>query len=1234
MQRGLTWCSLLICGSLLANPVLKNPGFEEGAALPKGWGKAIHGEKFVLRRDATGGRDGTACAYLEGQKGHGDRACFLQTSAPFAPNKGLRVRFWYRGEGRAVGLLRVRPAPGVKVPGKEYGTRHFSIQTPKDEWTEYAFEIGMPKAAQAAERVRAEVILYQRGDGVVRYDDVSMESLDTYQPRLNTVAPLGICPRRPDDGRTVLQNPPDFWWPPQGSAATYALQLAQSAEFVAADTTTIMDLKYNVYSHAQTLKPGTWFWRVRFANEDGAASGWTKTWRFVVPANATPFPVPSAATMLERIPVSHPRVYATAESLAAFRAPMQTTRKAWWDSFTRRLEGFLKRETMREPGEEFANYRKGGLTDTSVKLGQKLRGNCARATGRMQELAFGYLLSGDAKYATAAIDQAVEMAGWDPAGVTSYHNHDQVFRDIAWKLATTYDWCHDRMTEEQRSKVRAAVLARGAVLFRDFTDGRTIYEYPFDSHGITAYGFLGVCAIALAHDEPVADEWFRFIAATYPAINPPWGGEEGGWAQGTAYWKWSQPFAWWFFDALKSSTGVDLYQKAFNHNNGWFKLYMHPPWSDRHHFGDGNHGAPGTADASNIARFAKVYGNPYFQWYADEIPWRPGGIFSYWWYDQELAARPPADLPPGRHFADIGWVGMHSDVSDPDSVFLAFKSSPYGSFNHSHADQNSFVLYAYGEPLLIDSGYYDWYGSPHDKGWTRQTKAHNAVLVNGQGQSIFDLSAKGQIDRHFTSPVADMTAGDATVAYKGALKQARRTIFYLRPDLFVVVDDLEAPEPAEFTWSVHAEREMTLRPDTGEILVERGVAQCLVKFLEPAGLVLAQTDQFDPPPTTPRPNEWHATAATKTKATHQRFVTLVMPFRRGASEPQLTWDGSRLTRKGETATDELNLDFTGGVPSLIAKGTRPTGGYSFRSTPTGNVAMKFENAGGKQQPTGVWRDTDQRRETVHGGVDLVLGQGQREWHNQASAAPPQVNLSMTLDGQMLPWRFESMRTFDDGVLTWLKLPEDAPGGVKVELTADETTVVRFDRRRLRSGEMVWLLPGSRLSIRSIGNPLSAGIAFRSLVKDATPSVAEIIDLPQAARKIEAEDRTDSGGGNAKVYSHRTFLSGGKGLETAVRAGQWTEWTFTSKRQERLALVLKAAVFEGDAQRLVELDGQPLGGSYRVYQLPNTGGFGALPEQWKHLRLAEFSVPAGEHTLRLSTIARKANLDYLMLVPVP
>src|SRR5262249_45653238 len=54
--------------------------------------------------------------------------------------------------------------------------------------------------------------------------------------------------------------------------------------------------------------------------------------------------------------------------------------------------------------------------------------------------------------------------------------------------------------------------------------------------------------------------------------------------------------------------------------------------------------------------------------------------------------QPPAGTPNGAAFPSIGWAAMHSDLSDPARTSVYFKSSPYGSFNHSHADQNSFVV--------------------------------------------------------------------------------------------------------------------------------------------------------------------------------------------------------------------------------------------------------------------------------------------------------------------------------------------------------------------------------------------------------------------------------------------------------------------------------------------------------------------------------------------------------------
>jgi hypothetical protein len=92
-------------------------------------------------------------------------------------------------------------------------------------------------------------------------------------------------------------------------------------------------------------------------------------------------------------------------------------------------------------------------------------------------------------------------------------------------------------------------------------------------------------------------------------------------------------------------------------------------------------------------------------------------------------------------------------------------SSRFGSFSHSHADQNTFQLNAYGRALVIDSGYYPWYGSPHDHLWTRLTKAHHGILVNGRGQPPFEWAANGTIEDYIRQGVVTIARGQAAKGY-------------------------------------------------------------------------------------------------------------------------------------------------------------------------------------------------------------------------------------------------------------------------------------------------------------------------------------------------------------------------------------------------------------------------------------------------------------------------------------
>lgn len=151
-------------------------------------------------------------------------------------------------------------------------------------------------------------------------------------------------------------------------------------------------------------------------------------------------------------------------------------------------------------------------------------------------------------------------------------------------------------------------------------------------------------------------------------------------------------------------------------------------------------------------------------------------------------------------------------MEDPDRhLQFVFKSSPYGSLSHSHGDQNAFVLYAHGEDLAIQSGYYVAFNSQMHLNWRRQTRSKNAVLIGGKGQyaekdKALARRAAGRIVSVEEQPGHVRIVGDATAAYQVAnplVQKVLRETHFVNDSYFVIVDEVECSEPQELQWLCH-----------------------------------------------------------------------------------------------------------------------------------------------------------------------------------------------------------------------------------------------------------------------------------------------------------------------------------------------------------------------------------------------------------------------------------------------
>jgi hypothetical protein len=151
---------------------------------------------------------------------------------------------------------------------------------------------------------------------------------------------------------------------------------------------------------------------------------------------------------------------------------------------------------------------------------------------------------------------------------------------------------------------------------------------------------------------------------------------------------------------------------------------------------------------------------------------------------------------------------------------------------------------------------------------------------------------------------------------------------FLRPAIVVTLDELEAPQPAEFRWLLHAFDEMKMDEGRREVVCHRGGASLTARLDCQAGLAFSQTDKFDTPFNEGNPPEyhqeradqWHFTARTKEKAARARVAAAMVV--RGPGEAFETEWLSRPGRSGvrfasEEGKGEVWIDLAPGAAGLI-----------------------------------------------------------------------------------------------------------------------------------------------------------------------------------------------------------------------------------------------------------------------------------------------------------------------------
>jgi len=445
------------------------------------------------------------------------------------------------------------------------------------------------------------------------------------------------------------------------------------------------------------------------------------------------------------------------------------------------------------------------------------------------ELAMAYLMTGDAKYFDAAQAWMIESLDYETWGLEPFEGNDLAAGHQLYGIALAYDWLWNDLDEVIRQAIAEKLTKRARFMY-NVADTKEAYwaDSYLQNHLWVNITGLAACGFALYGEVEEAGKWIALPLEKYKVtfgLLPA----DGSSFEGVPYWGYGVEYMLKFMDLARPLLGEDFYKGSeFWKNTSYFRIYSSLPpslWARKNNlmsFGDSPRWDWYGPDYI-LRRLAAEYRDPYAQGFANEVDDAKvnahiAAFLNVLWYDPTVEAKGTKDLPAFKHFEDLGLAFMRSDWSGNETV-CAFKCGPHigkhalsmlsedpGS-GHVHPDEGAFQIMAYGDWLIVDDGYAQ-----------KWTEYQNTLLVNGVGQEgegydwfrgdVLCKEKRGaKILRAESSDEIDFVIGDATGAYKKAagLKKFVRSVFYLKPAAWVIVDEVEAEEPSKFEFYYHGE---------------------------------------------------------------------------------------------------------------------------------------------------------------------------------------------------------------------------------------------------------------------------------------------------------------------------------------------------------------------------------------------------------------------------------------------
>ncbi|MDP0501837.1 MAG: heparinase II/III family protein [Verrucomicrobiota bacterium JB022] len=602
----------------------------------------------------------------------------------------------------------------------------------------------------------------------------------------------------------------------------------------------------------------------------------------------------------------HPRVVLNDDKLAEIRQRIAVAGPARdaWQRLLAECDRYVTPGDSRYkvPAKAFADYA--ALDATTHQGRSQMEVALRRWTTPIELLAFAYAVSGRDEYGDAAA--ALTLAGVRRVKLEQMEQGFFLTRSfLARASAFGLDWCYDRFSPEERQELRLSLGRQVDALYQGTLNGVWGQSslgriWNWNAGSSAAWG-LAALVLEGETDFPVR-QWI-FQAARNLEDYLDFGIDSaGGVIEGPVYFSYGAGATPFFIEALRATTGEDLYTKThYAQVMDWMRWEILPSPGRVNNLMDSDH-VVRVADPLTYARFREADPTANWIWrhlFYDEQDLR-GGVESLpalvLWSPtaEELAqatapaVEAPAAFAPGRGLAvsRTGWGEA--------AVMFTVHAQQYTEFKHDQADKGQFTLYAYGQDFAVDSGY----GNDSKPDRSSSAFAHNLVLVDGQPQLQGGAHARtdGWIRSFLPSPVVDLTKVDQEDAYEffyasnfqdATYRKHRQTDFAraMRTTLFVreplpyvlIYDDIQRDEePYTYSWLLHTAAD-TRVTDADPAIVFQPKGGDKVAHME---LYVLNPQQFalDLQPFETTRNGKHPRLAVEAEAVRPQFIHCLLPI--------------------------------------------------------------------------------------------------------------------------------------------------------------------------------------------------------------------------------------------------------------------------------------------------------------------------------------------------------------------